>query len=177
MELPQELLEFKWELWKPKDLAVLCFIQRDAEVLLITKKRGLGKGKVNGPGGRLEPGETAFDAAVRESEEEVGLTPLQPRERGQLWFVFRDGYSLYVTVFTARAHRGDLHATPEADPFWCPVSHIPYEKMWADDRLWLPAVLSGKHIRGKFLFDDDTMLTQEVEESDSQFPPRVHPQL
>ena len=36
--------------------------------------------------------------------------------------------------------------------------------MWRDDRHWLAEVLiEKKQFVGKFLFDDDTMLTTEVE--------------
>ncbi len=61
-----------WEKWAPKDRAVLTFIRCEGRLLLIVKKRGLGQGKVNAPGGRLEPGETPEQAAVRETREEVG---------------------------------------------------------------------------------------------------------
>jgi 8-oxo-dGTP diphosphatase len=48
-----------WSVWQPTERANLCFVTRGDEVLLIHKKRGLGAGKINGPGGRIEPGETA----------------------------------------------------------------------------------------------------------------------
>ena len=52
------LTDIDWENWRAKDPATLVFVFRDDEVLLINKKRGLGKGKVNGPGGKVDPGET-----------------------------------------------------------------------------------------------------------------------
>ena len=52
------LVDIDWENWRAKDPATLVFVFRDDEVLLINKKRGLGKGKVNGPGGKVDPGET-----------------------------------------------------------------------------------------------------------------------
>ncbi|MEM4548010.1 MAG: NUDIX domain-containing protein, partial [Thermofilaceae archaeon] len=42
--------------------AVLCFLLRDGEVLLIRKKKGFGAGKLVGVGGRIEPGETPEEA-------------------------------------------------------------------------------------------------------------------
>ena len=50
-----------WSTWQPHERANLCFVVRGEEVLLIHKKRGLGAGKINGPGGRIEPGETAAE--------------------------------------------------------------------------------------------------------------------
>ena len=47
-----------WESWIPEQRATLLFVVKDGQVLLIHKKRGLGAGKINAPGGRLDPGET-----------------------------------------------------------------------------------------------------------------------
>ena len=43
------------------------------EVLLGRKKRGFGEGKIVGLGGKVEPGETLAQAAVREVLEESGI--------------------------------------------------------------------------------------------------------
>ena len=57
-----------WQNWQPRQYANLCFIVKDGRVLLIRKKRGLGAGKINAPGGKLESGETALGAAIRETQ-------------------------------------------------------------------------------------------------------------
>ena len=64
-----------WTQWKPGVLATLMFIidEPRGRVLLIRKKRGLGAGKINGPGGKIDPGEDAITAALREAEEELAL--------------------------------------------------------------------------------------------------------
>ncbi len=147
-----------WTSWRPVDTAVLTFIRREGHLLLILKKRGLGHGKVNAPGGRLEPGETPEQAAVRETREEVGLTPLGLRAAGRLDFAFTDGYSLRCHVFTASACEGTLRETDEAAPFWCAEEEIPYGRMWADDRLWIPLMLDACPFEAQFIFDGDLML-------------------
>jgi 8-oxo-dGTP diphosphatase len=147
-----------WDAWTPTDTAVLTFIRRDGQILLILKKRGLGSGKFNAPGGRLEPGETPEQAAVRETREEVGLTPTGLLPAGRLDFAFTDGYSLRCHVFTASGYTGTLTETDEAAPFWCPEGDIPYGKMWSDDRLWVPLMLESKPFRAAFVFDGDLML-------------------
>ena len=78
--------DIDWESWVPIDIGTLCFILRGGEILLIRKKRGLGAGKIVGPGGRLEPGESVLECAVRETIEEVGVVPEDPRLRGELRF-------------------------------------------------------------------------------------------
>jgi 8-oxo-dGTP diphosphatase len=141
---------------------VLCFVVEGDSVLLIHKKRGLGRGKINGPGGKVEPGETAAAAAIRETEEEVGVTPVAPEKRGELSFVFTDGYSLHCTVFVARKHYGQARSTEEAEPIWTPTDAIPFDRMWEDDRHWLPTVLSGRTVHGRFIFDRDAMIDYRI---------------
>ena len=95
---------------------------------------------------------------MREVEEEVGITPLDLRDRGELRFQFDDGYSIHVHVFVANGHRGALRETDEAIPLWYSIEAIPYEEMWEDDLLWLKDVLSGRSVMGDFLFNGDTLL-------------------
>ncbi len=151
-----------WTGWTPQERANLCFIVAEGRVLLIHKKRGLGAGKVNAPGGRIEPGETALEAAVRETREEVCVTPTGIEERGVLLFEFVDGYRLHCTVFAASGCEGELCETDEAVPFWAELADIPYDAMWADDRHWLPLLIEGKRFEGRFVFDGDAMLSREV---------------
>ena len=152
-----------WATWKPTDVATLLFIIEGDRILLIEKKRGLGAGKVNAPGGRLEPGETPLAAAVRELKEEVGVDATNVRELGQVSFHFLDGYDLHCHVFRADTCVGTPIETAEANPFWVPLAEIPYPKMWADDATWLPHLVANRPFRGRYIFDGDAMLTQEVE--------------
>lgn len=147
-----------WDLFTPGERAVITFILDGDQILLIDKKRGFGHGKVNGPGGRLEPGESPMQAAVRETREEVGLVITNLKELALLQFSFASGYMLQVTVFITRAYSGQLTETDEARPFWVHRDAVPYGRMWADDALWLPRVLAGEYVCGQFVFDDDEML-------------------
>lgn len=154
----------QWQSWVPRERAVLCFIRDTHQIMLIHKKTGLGTGKVNAPGGRIEPGEAAVDATIRECQEEIGLTPLNPYKVGELFFIFTDGYSLHGTVFFSDSFTGTPIQTIEADPFWCPLDAIPYDEMWEDDIYWLPLALSGRCFKAYFIFDGDRMLSRRVEE-------------
>jgi 8-oxo-dGTP diphosphatase len=152
-----------WQRWQPTDRATLVFVIRDGEILLIRKKRGLGAGKINGPGGRLEPGETFEACAVREVQEELCVTPTGIRYCGENRFHFVDGYGIHVRVFAASDIEGEPRETDEAAPLWTPVSAIPYDEMWEDDDLWLPLVLAGRRFSGRFVFDGDTMLESAID--------------
>ena len=102
------------------------------------------------------------DAAVRECEEEVGMTPRNLRQVAELQFIFTDGYSLRGFVFFAGNFSGTPIETPEAKPFWCAVADLPYDEMWADDTLWLPRVLRGESVLGRFIFEGDRMLSHKI---------------
>lgn len=149
-------------MWQPRDRATLLFVVRDGQVLLILKKRGLGAGKINGPGGRLDPGETPRDCAIREVQEELRVTPTGVRDAGELLFQFVDGHSIHGYVFRADDCHGEPQETDEAEPRWTPIDRIPYDRMWADDALWMPLLLERKPFIGRFLFDGDRMLWHEV---------------
>lgn len=162
MAAPRKLEDVDWETWVPKHTATLVFVVRDTRVLLIRKKRGLGAGKINGPGGRLEPGETPLQCAIREVEEELLITPRDLTRFGENSFHFADGYSIHVHVFRADDFRGEPTETDEAVPLWTSLAEIPYGEMWEDDDLWLPHVFEGRCFRGRFLFDEDRMLGYDL---------------
>ena len=168
-----QVADIDWSSWRAVDRATLTFVLQDGQVLLIRKKRGLGAGKVNGPGGRLEPDEEPVDCAVREVEEELGITPLGLEYRGENLFQFTDGYSIHVYAFTATGYEGDIRETEEATPMWTNLDAIPYDEMWEDDRLWLPHSLSGLTPQGRYIFDGDRMLDWELEVDGKLYSPRA----
>lgn len=58
-----------------------------------------------------------------------------------------------VFAYLSENFSGKPLETEEAEPFWFDEKKIPYGEMWADDKVWLPKVLSGKRVYGKFVFD------------------------
>jgi 8-oxo-dGTP diphosphatase len=138
--------------WRPDLVGTLLFVVRGDKVLLIRKKRGHGAGKINGPGGKLEGGETPLECAVRETLEEVGVVALAPQRVGLLKFLDTVDAQWLGHVYLARDCRGEPCETEEARPLWFPMPDIPYDEMWEDDRIWLPRVLAGSSVNGEFLF-------------------------
>ena len=86
--VPRTVDRIAWDRWQPIDRGTILFVVRDQKILLIRKKRGLGAGKINGPGGRLIDGETPLECAIRETREEILVDPLGVREWGELLFQF-----------------------------------------------------------------------------------------
>ena len=67
---------------------------------------------------------------------------------------------------------GELAECDEARPFWIRRDEIPFDNMWADDRLWLPVALEGRKFEANFIFHDREMISSDVrvleEEADEE---------
>lgn len=144
-------------------LATILFIVKDGQILLIEKKRGLGAGKINGPGGKIDFGETALAAAIRETEEELCITPLAPRKLGELRFSMSDCPDILCHVYRADDFTGTPTETDEASPVWTPLDQIPYHRMWEDDQHWLPLLLNDQSFLGRFVFESDRLQWSDLD--------------
>ncbi|NCF45617.1 MAG: NUDIX domain-containing protein [Proteobacteria bacterium] len=143
------VIQTQWQsAWQPQLIGTLLFLVESQRLLLIEKKTGHGQGKVNAPGGKWELGETLLQCAQREMREETGIDALPLGCAAELRFVERNGPQWLGYVFVAREFSGALTQTVEAKPFWCAIDAIPYQRMWADDAIWLPQVLSHGLLSG-----------------------------
>ena len=137
-------------------------------VLLGHKRVGFGAGKLTGVGGKIEAGETPVVSAARELEEEIGLRAqpdaLQLAARLDFRFPHRPDWSTVMYVFCAWAWEGTPQVGREIVPAWYAVEAIPYGKMWADTAHWLPRVLAGERVQGRFYFaaDNETVSRAEL---------------
>jgi 8-oxo-dGTP pyrophosphatase MutT (NUDIX family) len=128
--------------------ATVCFISWDSKVLL--QERATGRrwaGIVNGPGGKIERNETPPEAVIREVAEETALRIQEPVAHGTIHILFKGatGHELLVHVFSASAFTGRPRGA-EGSLRWYRQDRLPYERMWPDQRYWLPLVLAGGQI-------------------------------
>ena len=132
------------------------FLVKEDSVLLAMKKRGFGVGRYNGVGGKPEGKESVDATAVREAKEEVGVTARRFHLVAKLDFYFskKREWDQQVLVYVCDRWVGRPRETEEMKPAWFGKMDLPYKKMWSDDHLWLPHVLSGKYVRAKFVFND-----------------------
>lgn len=130
------------------------------EICLAIKKRGFGVGKWNGIGGKQETNETIEETAKRETKEEIFVDIKDIIKVGELEFYFIDKpeFNQKVHVYLTEKWIGEPKESEEMKPAWFKVEAIPFNTMWVDDPLWLPLVLSGKKIKGKFSFGDNNKL-------------------
>lgn len=126
----------------------ICLPIKDNRILLAMKKRGHGAGKWNGVGGKAEEGETIEQTAIREAQEEIGITPTKLTKVGRITFNFppERNFDHTSTIFICEEWEGEPTESEEMRPQWFTLDSIPYDDMWESDRKWLPKVLAGKKI-------------------------------
>lgn len=148
----------------------LCLLRRNNEILLAIKKRGFGAGKYNGVGGKIEKNETPENAMIRETQEEIFVTPIKYEKVGLMEF---DEYykgnkeNVVFHLYLVTEWIGEPTESDEMLPKWFDINEIPYENMFADDKYWLPLVLNGKKIKAYFEFDEEwNLLSKEIIETE-----------
>jgi 8-oxo-dGTP diphosphatase len=152
-----------------EDQATICFIVEEDRMLLIEKKRGLGEGFYNGPGGKIEGGESPRQAAKREVREEVKIKVEELEKVGELKF-FSDGEPfMFGHVFKTKSYLGEPEETEEARPKWFSKDSIPYDQMWPADRYWIPELLEGRKFKGCIEFGENGKELQDWNIEEAQF--------
>lgn len=133
----------------------LCNVISGNRILLKKATRGISKGKWNGLGGKIEPGERPKESAIREVREESGLAIRDIRERGIIYFYVGSEKkpSIKMYLFSATKFTGMLTEGEEGKLRWFYLDSIPYDGMWDDDRFWWPVFLNGISFRGDFFLD------------------------
>ena len=154
-----------WSTWEPTVEATLLYVVRGDKILLIHKKRGLGAGKLNGVGGKIEAGESPLAAAVREFEEELLASPVNPEKLGEIAFDVVEEIAIRIHVFRSNDLVGEPKETVEARPEGTPVCNMPYDRMWEDDQYWLPLLLDNRRFEVYASFDGDVLVSCEVFET------------
>ncbi|HUW72116.1 MAG TPA: hypothetical protein VMV66_02950 [Candidatus Humimicrobiaceae bacterium] len=43
-------------------------------------------------------------------------------------------------------------------PKWFKIDEIPFNQMWPDDKFWLPRILRGEKLKGKFVFNQGELI-------------------
>lgn len=132
-----------------------ALIVKDGKILLGRRKKdGFGQGKWLGFGGKVEAGESIEEAMVREFEEEAGIRTKTFEKRGVLTFHYVDDPDMEVHYFEVLTYGGKPTESDEMENAWFEFDNIPYDKMWPNDKYWLPMFLKKECFSGEFWFDE-----------------------
>lgn len=136
-----------------KQIALVALVQHregDVQILLGRKRRGFGQGNIVLPGGKIEPGETAKQAAIREFAEETGLRvaaeDLELAAQINFRFPAQPAADMQCAAFIARKATGQLELTEELEPLWADPQRCQSRKCGKIPRYgclsWRPARIS-----------------------------------
>jgi 8-oxo-dGTP diphosphatase len=129
----------------------------------IKKADDMHAGKWNGLGGKLEPGETPEECAVREIKEESGLVVTKPELKGLLTFpAFAKDEDWYAFVFVAREFEGELIDSPEGVLQWVDDAELFKLNLWEGDKIFLPWLERPGFFSGKFIYRDGKLIDHQV---------------
>ncbi|MDK2899029.1 MAG: 8-oxo-dGTP diphosphatase [Patescibacteria group bacterium] len=142
--------------------ATLLFLVTDTKILLAMKKRGFGINRYNGVGGKPEPGETIEQTMIRESIEEIGVTPINFKKIAKIAFneyLKGEPVIMNMHVFLSDKWSGEPIETEEMAPKWFDKDKVPFEIMWPDDLYWLPQVINEQKLTANFKLDINDKIT------------------
>lgn len=147
-------------------LATLCYVRSHGQTLMlhrIKRANDMHAGKWNGLGGKLLPGETPEACAIREVQEESGLTMVDPILRGILTFPgFANDDDWYTFVFVAHAFHGALVDCDEGVLRWIDDQQLLDLNLWEGDRIFLPWLDRDEFFSGRFTYVNNVLTEHAV---------------
>ncbi|GAX90794.1 8-oxo-dGTP diphosphatase [Effusibacillus lacus] len=145
-----------------------CILRRGDQLLMLQKPR---RGWWVVPGGKVETGESLYEAAIREYREETGLTLVQPELRGVFTVLLEEGGNLVnhwmLFTFYAESFTGRLHKVCEEGHLeWVGIDTLQKRPMAEGDRIFLAHILEHPTLlTGKFTYTPDYELLEWKPES------------
>lgn len=137
---------------------------KDGKVLLLKKPR---RGWYVAPGGKIESGESIYEAATREFFEETNVKPLAPHLKGVYTMLVQDDNQLedewMLFTFLAKDYEGTpFTETREGQLEWHPINSLTHLPMDEGDRRNLLFAVTEPGIQyGTFEYTKDLQLISE----------------
>jgi len=147
-------------------LATLCYVRKENHTLMlhrVKKENDMHAGKWNGLGGKMEPGETPEECAIREIKEESGLDVHHLILKGFILFPQFDGQKdWYVFVFVIDDFSGTLIDSPEGVLDWVNNDRLPELPLWAGDRIFMQWLDKPEFFSARFDYKEGKLLRHTV---------------
>lgn len=148
-----------------KNSTLLFLIRKSGgatDVCLAMRKDGR-KGRYNGIDSVVAEGESIEAAVSRSAVASVGVMVNTVVKHAEITFIFPHDQSSdqVVHIFTTEDFEGEPASSETMEPSWLSTSYIPYSEMWQDAIFWLPHVLDGENIRGRFVLDEGDVIQEK----------------
>jgi 8-oxo-dGTP pyrophosphatase MutT (NUDIX family) len=138
--------------------------ERDGQVLLMHREQAPNAGLWVAPGGKIEPGESPYDAALRAFAEETGLRAEALELRGLCTIVpLLKQYPWFLFIYVTKGFQGMLNADCEAGELaWVALDEyldaLPKPQA---DAVFAPRILAGEGLfQAKFVYDAKNELVE-----------------
>lgn len=139
----------------------LCYLERDGCYLMlhrIKKKKDVNHDKWIGVGGKFEPGETALACALREVQEETGLTMQNPQYRGIVDFYCAPWPAERMHLYTCTEFNGTMTDCNEGSLEWVPKEAVQDLPIWPGDKLFFRLLAeNAPFFHLELTYDGDTL--------------------
>ena len=132
----------------------LVFLLHEERVLLLrgAPDKKLWANRYNGLGGHIEPGEDPLQAALREVQEEAGITPTRLQLKGLIHVTRAEPPGIMLFVFVGTAPAGALLASAEGEVEWVALAALATLPVVEDLPVLLPRLLAAKDVLfGRYL--------------------------
>lgn len=138
--------------------ATVVFMVRGGAVLLGEKQKKYCAGCLVPPGGRVEIGESMQASAIRETQEECGLTPVLGRQPLGSILCYHEGSLNDILVHIFRTTR--FHGTPtDTDELqsvgWYSLNDETIGRMMMGDRSWINHVIHPRRFEAHIWYAPD----------------------
>ncbi|WP_175614570.1 8-oxo-dGTP diphosphatase [Piscibacillus halophilus] len=135
---------------------------QNGKVLMLKKPR---RNWYAAPGGKMEPGESIYQAVIREYKEETGLSLLKPKLSSVFTFVMEDESEWMMFTYYCHQAEGEvLSNTPEGILEWVSVNQVLDLPMAEGDRTIIEHALHPSEfvLTGTFYYTYDFQLQKKI---------------
>ncbi|HEV7121346.1 MAG TPA: NUDIX domain-containing protein [Candidatus Paceibacterota bacterium] len=146
--------------------ATLAIITWQGKTLLGEKKKGeIGTGTLNGPGGKLEDGETLLECVIRETQEELDIRLLPKKlEKVAVITFFAGGVPDFQGhIYRTDDFEGTPKETPDMIPGWYDNDDLPFDRMLGSDSMWFKKAVDGEKFNANVYYRERVKDFERIE--------------